>query len=223
MARSNSFSLSAADHLFSSAMISMTRGRASMVASTLRNERRERRAMKSVAWRANLEWSGSATSRFHRTMRRKYALEAASVANLGLDDRVRRCEPDTVQRPAGACRGGERTDCPGAVSVVFREVLRNLGLETKLLNKLDEHELGPAVGTEELDLLRLRGTVRPKLELGDGAVDRLLRHGTVRRPLATSNGKETRGRDVLKKMGRLVAAEERIIETGDQKATHDHI
>ena len=58
--------------------------------------------------------------------------EAASVADLGLDDGVARGEPDAVQRPREAGRLGHRADRPGPVAVVLRQVLGDLLVEAEL-------------------------------------------------------------------------------------------
>ena len=77
------------------------------------------------------------------------------------------------------------------ITIRFGKVLGNFGLETELLDKLDVHGLGPGVSSDQLDVVGLGWTVGFEVEFVNGAVDRLLCHGSVSRPLSTGDGEQT--------------------------------
>jgi hypothetical protein len=106
-------------------------------------------------------------------------LGSACVSRLGLDIRVEVGQSDTVHGPALTGGGGHRSDGPGSVTISHRQVLGDLGVETELLDQLDEHGRGPGVGSDQFDVLSETRSLGLQAVLLDGVVDGLLGHGST--------------------------------------------
>lgn len=101
---------------------------------------------------------------------------STSVSAFSFNVGVSAVEPDTVLRPAfssGISKGSNR---PCSVTVRFREVLGDFGFETVLLKKLDIHDLGPSVTTDEFKVMGSCRAIGFEVELFNSSVDSFFCH-----------------------------------------------
>lgn len=145
-------------------------------------------------------------------------LVADGVADLAVDERVEVGDALAADGEALFGRGAEGGDLPGAVAVGFAEVLCDVGLDAVVLDQVDEEGFAPAVGADQLDLVRLAGAVEggavvddfsagdagwggkalgAEAEFLEGFVDGLFGHLAVGSPFAARDGDQAglRGRD----------------------------
>lgn len=101
---------------------------------------------------------------------------STSVTTFSFNVGISAVEPDSVLRPAfssGISKGSNR---PCSVTVRFREVLGDFCFEAILLKKLDIHDLGPSVTTNELEMMGSCRAIGLKVELFHSSVDSFFCH-----------------------------------------------
>lgn len=82
-------------------------------------------------------------------------LVAHGVSDLTVDEGVEGRDTLTAYRETLLGGVAKRGDLPGTIAIGFSQVLGNLGLDTKVLDDVDEEGLAPAVRAEKLDLVSL--------------------------------------------------------------------
>jgi len=86
-------------------------------------------------------------------------LVAHGVANLTVNEGVELGDTGATDGEALLGRGAEGSNLPCTVTVGLGEMLSDLGLNTVVLDQVDEQSLAPAMSTDESDLVSLAASI----------------------------------------------------------------
>lgn len=114
---------------------------------------------------------------------------ADAITDLSIDVRELWMESFADDWPSLAGQSGELGDWVSAITIRLSQVLGDFAFKSEILHQTNVHGRSPSVRAFNLEALgEADGTWWIQVTSLDGSVDSVLSHGTVCRPLATSDG-----------------------------------